>query len=79
MLHTNVSRGENAGKNLEHNGVVRQLERVGKMDATKQFSSTINVTTKSVWNRANLHAVVFVQGQHDLRVLAAAEVPFPAS
>ncbi len=79
-LHSKVSRGENAGRSLEHDGVVRQLERVGTIDGpAKEFSSTLALHPASEWNRANLRAVVFVQDQKSLRVLAAAQVPFPAS
>jgi hypothetical protein len=78
MLHSDVKRGENAGRALEHDGVVRQLIAVGKADAgSTGFSSTIAVRAAHEWNRANLHAIVFVQERHSHRVLAAAAIPFP--
>jgi hypothetical protein len=78
MLHSDVKRGENAGRALEHDGVVRQLIAVGKADAgSTGFSSTITVRAANEWNRANLRAVVFVQERHSRRVLAAAAIPFP--
>src|SRR5271169_154232 len=44
MLHSDVKRGENAGRALEHNGVVRQLLPLGKIDiASAGFSSTVAV------------------------------------
>lgn len=79
-LHSSVNRGENAGRALAHDGVVRQLDRVGEMEGSaKPFSSTFDVHPASEWNRANLHAVVFVQDRQRLRVLAAAQIPFSAS
>ena len=78
MLHSDVRRGENAGRALEHNGVVRQLVPVAKIDsAAAGFSSTVAVHAAREWNRANLGAVVFVQERHSRRVVAAAAIPFP--
>jgi hypothetical protein len=78
MLHSDVKRGENAGRALEHDGVVRRLITVGKADAgSTGFSSTIAVGTPHEWNRANLRAIVFVQARHTRRILAAAAIPFP--
>ncbi len=78
MLHSDVKHGENAGRALEHNGVVRQLLPLGKMDAAPAgFSSAVAVHTAHEWNRANLRAVVFVQERRRRHVLAVAAIPFP--
>ena len=78
MLHSDVKRGENAGRALEHNGVVRKLLPLGKIDgASAGFSSTFAVHPAREWNRANLRAVVFVQERSSRHVLAAAAIPFP--
>ena len=78
MLHSDVKRGENAGRALEHNGVVRQLLPLGKIDAAPAgFSSTTAVHPAHDWTRANLRAVVFVQDRRSRQVLAAAAIPFP--
>ena len=78
MLHSDVKRGENAGRALAHNGVVRQLLPLGKIDAAPAgFSSTTAVHPAHDWNRANLRAVVFVQDRRSRQVLAAAAIPFP--
>ena len=80
MLHSDVKRGENAGRALEHDGVVRQLVQIGKVDSgSNGFSSTIAVHASQEWNRANLRAVVFVQEHHSRRVLAVSAIPFSAS
>jgi hypothetical protein len=78
MLHSDVRRGENAGRALEHNGVVRQLLPLGKIDdAPAGFSSTVAVHPAREWNRANLRAVVFAQERRSRRVLAVAAIPVP--
>jgi hypothetical protein len=77
MLHTDVKRGENAGRALEHNGVVRQLTLVGKINSPASgFSSTAVVHPAREWNRENLRAVVFVQERHSRHILAVAAIPF---
>jgi hypothetical protein len=78
MLHSDVKHGENAGRALEHDGVVRQLLPLGKIDAAPAgFSSTVAVHPAREWNRANLRAVVFVQEHRSRHVLAVAAIPFP--
>ncbi|HEX4643251.1 MAG TPA: DUF1223 domain-containing protein, partial [Candidatus Acidoferrales bacterium] len=78
MLRSDVKRGENAGRALQHDGVVRQFLPVAKMaDAAAGFSSTVPVHAAREWNRANLRAVVFVQERHSRHILAAAAIPFP--
>jgi hypothetical protein len=78
MLHSDVKRGENAGRGLEHNGVVRQLLPLGKVDTSPAgFSSNIAVHSASDWNRANLRAVVFIQERRTRHILAVSAVPFP--
>jgi hypothetical protein len=80
MLRSDVKRGENAGRALEHDGVVRQLVAAGKADSSSTgFSTTIAVHAAREWNRANLRAVVFVQERRSRRVLATAAIPFPAA
>jgi len=77
MLHSDVKRGENAGRALEHNGVVRQILPLAKIDAAPAgFTSSVAVHTVREWNRANLRAVVFVQERRSRHVLAAAAIPF---
>jgi hypothetical protein len=80
MLHSDVKHGENAGRALEHNGVIRQLLPLGKIDAAPAgFSSSVAVHSAREWNRANLRAVVFVQERRSRHVLAAAAISFPAT
>jgi hypothetical protein len=79
MLHSDVRHGENAGRALEHNGVVRQLSTVEKIDSAKGgFSRAIPLHPAADWNRANVRAVVFVQEQASRRILAVSSIPFPS-
>lgn len=79
MLHSDVKRGENAGRGLEHTGVVRQLVLLDKpSESREEFSATVPVHAAREWNRANLRAVVFAQDRRSRQVLAAAAISFPA-
>lgn len=78
MLHSDVKRGENAGRALDHNGVVRQLLPLGKLDSRSTgFSTTFAVHPAREWNRTNLRAVVFVQERTNRHVIAASVISFP--
>ena len=63
-----VSRGENAGKRLQHVAVVRSLTRIGTVNASSEFSRDFDLKSK---NRANLRVVVIVQEPDAGRVLGA--------
>ena len=79
MLRSDVRRGENAGRSLEHDGVVRQLVPLGKISTPAQeYSSTATVHPAREWNRKNLRAVVFVQERHSRRILAVSAIPMPS-
>jgi hypothetical protein len=79
-LHSDVSRGENAGRKLDHAGVVRVLRVIGNADlgANPSFAAQPGVAIAAGWQRANLRAVVFVQERRRRRVLAAAAIAVPA-
>lgn len=76
-LHSDVTRGENAGKALDHVGVVRELKRIGVADteADPAFSRTDTITLGSGWKRENLRAVLFLQEKRSRRVIGAASIP----
>jgi hypothetical protein len=61
-LHSNVLRGENSGRALDHDGVVRQFTRLGKADVSS--------------DTAFGGAVVFVQDPHTRRIFAVSAIPF---
>jgi hypothetical protein len=70
-----VSRGENAGRTLQHVGVLRKLTRLGSVDGSAAFSDDITLNAKAK-NDANLRIVVMVQEPNVGRVLAAAVTRF---
>ena len=61
-----VSRGENAGRRLQHVAVVRSLTRIGTVDSSSEFSRDFDLKSK---NHANLRLVVIVQEPDAGRVL----------
>ena len=76
-LASDVARGENAGHNLKHSMVVRQLATIGKVKAGEPFSTDTVVKLASDWKRGNVSAVVFVQEHAQGRVLGVAELGLP--
>jgi hypothetical protein len=73
-LHSQVARGENAGRDLGHAAVVRELTKLGAADTRKDppFSSTAKFKMRPEWNPQNLRAVVFVQEKKSRHILGAA-------
>lgn len=72
-LMSNVSRGENAGRRLTHSAVTRRLVKVGTIEG-KDFNAEQAVHLESIWKRARLRAVVFVQERGSRRILGAAAI-----
>lgn len=79
-LHSDVARGENAGRALDHASVVRRLEKLGTAEPGRDtaFVSHPILKLEPAWKRASLHAVVFVQQAKSRRVLAAASIAIPS-
>ena len=76
-LGSSVPTGENAGRNLRHAAVVRQLSSLGTMGETKNntvFSATPVINLARNWRRDKLRVVVFIQEQESRHVLGAAVV-----
>jgi hypothetical protein len=74
-LASQVSRGENAGRNLSHASVLRSLRRIGNADGRSDsfsFQGDATLKLKSGWKRENLTAVVLVQEKKSRRILGAA-------
>lgn len=72
-LMSNVARGENAGRRLTHSAVTRRMVKVGTIEG-KDFNAEQVVPLDSVWKRARLRAVVFVQERGSRRILGAAAI-----
>lgn len=76
-LGTDVPRGENAGRRLQHSAVVRRLERLAVTAAPPANGAAVWTAAPVValapqWKRANLRLVVFVQERNSRRMLGAA-------
>ncbi len=75
-LHSAVTRGENAGEDLQHAAVVRSMRKIGeaKADGEISFAGDATVSLQKEWKRENLRAVLFVQEKKSRRILGAAEI-----
>jgi hypothetical protein len=71
-----VGRGENAGRTLQHVAVLRKLTRLGSVDGSGVFSQDITLNAKGK-NYANLRIVVMVQEPKAGRVFGAALTRLP--
>jgi hypothetical protein len=72
-LRSNVEAGENAGRDLLHAAVVRQLTKLGVADGRKEeaFAGTAKINLRSGWKKENLRVVVFVQEKNSRHILGA--------
>ncbi len=68
-LKTNVRRGENGGKTLNHVSVVREMKLLGNLAAAdKTFENETALQLNSNWKKENLNFIVFVQGKESKKV-----------
>ena len=74
-LSTQVGGGENGGRTLLHNGVVRELRELGRMRHGR-FSSVVKTARRSDWKAENLRAVLFVQKSGHGNVTGAASIAY---
>lgn len=80
-LSSSVARGENAGRNLRHTGVVRRLNTIGSISGTKDeapFTAAPVVNISNSWRRDKLRAVVIVQERVSRHVLGAQAIELAA-
>lgn len=68
-LQSRVLRGENGGRTLRHDGVVRELRRLGAAPPGAAFRLSAPFELKAGWNRAQMKGVVFLEAR-DGRILA---------
>jgi hypothetical protein len=75
-LHSEVTRGENAGEDVHHAAVVRALRKIGianAKDPETSFTGEASLAFDRSWKRDNLRAVVFVQEKNGHQIVGAAE------
>ena len=79
-LRSDVSRGENSGRKLQHTSVTRKLSRIGSIDSSNggAFDAQPLVRVEKAWKRENLKAVVFVQERASRRVIGVASLALGA-
>ena len=78
---SDVHRGENRGRLLRHNALVRSLQTVGDMmPSTRTWSKTTSASVARGWKPENLKAIGFLQEQQGWRIIGAgwSEVESPA-
>lgn len=73
-LASNVTRGENAGAQLNHCSVVRELRVLGRVASSVAFSADPDLSLAEDWKLENLHVVVFAQDRSTRRVLGASTI-----
>ena len=76
-----VEAGENGGRTLVENGVVRQLHRAGRLSAdavVKPQRFSAHLSRPDGADTQDLSAAVFVQRDDDRRIIGAAEVSLDA-
>lgn len=73
-LTTIVKRGENGGRTLQHDAVVRAVFGSGR-DLTIPIMLGFHAEIRPEWRRERLHAVVVLQGKRTHRIYGAATTP----
>lgn len=75
-LISNVKRGENSGKTLEHVSVARELKAIGNVNAQdKAFEAETIFQIQPNWKKENLKLVVFVQGNANRKIYGVKRIP----
>lgn len=75
-VESDVTRGENTGRQLRHVAVVRSLQRLADSlgdDPSAEFTAPLELDP--AWDAASLSAVAFVQAHQGSRILGAASAP----
>jgi hypothetical protein len=76
-LTTKVGGGENSGRVLKHDAVVRELRPLGTV-SNGHFEKTVKLPEKPDWKRDDLRAIVLVQDANDDVIRGAASLPYAA-
>jgi hypothetical protein len=76
-LASHIAAGENTGRTLHHDAVVREFEQIGQLEGGA-FTRTLAVNLHRDWKPADLHIVVFVQDPQTGKITGAAEIPATA-
>ncbi len=78
-LRVHVASGENSGRNLVHQGVVRHFVSLGMTHMGKPFMMAATIPLASRWTRDNLRAVAFIQSPDSKRILGLGTLKLAAA
>lgn len=74
-LTSNVKRGENSGRVLEHSSVVREVKNIGVISgADSKFSAEPRIDFKPEWKKKDLKIVVIVQENENRKILGVNQI-----
>ena len=73
-LFSEVTGGENSGRRLRQEAVVRRLVPLGRLDPDRPVHTSFTLRLDPEWNPDHLRCVVWIQDADSRRVLAAAQV-----
>jgi hypothetical protein len=77
-LVTDVPRGENRGRTLEHNAVVRRIGTVGEIaHGNGDARLTTSIVLAEDWQTERLRIIAFVQERDSRRIIGAASAEVP--
>jgi len=73
FIETDVRDGENAGRHLQHTGVVRSLVSVAHVDAkkTSAYTADAKINLNPQWRSPNIKLVLFVQDRATRKIIGA--------
>jgi len=66
---TQVLKGENGGRHLEHVAILKSLERVGKAEKGEAFSKDVSISAKGLAQMSRV--IVFLQEPSQGKILGA--------
>lgn len=72
-VESQVLKGENGGKHLEHVAVVEQLAKIGKLSKGKVFAQDVQLKLKPGTDPKNLRLVAFIQEPGPGKLLGAVQ------
>lgn len=72
-VESQVLRGENGGRHLEHVAVVQRLTRIGKLSKGKSFVDDVQLKLSPTEDPKNLRVIAFVQESGPGKILGAAQ------
>jgi hypothetical protein len=75
---TAVARGENSGRRLANDYIVRSLVSAFPLTTTDaDISGSVTIPLRAEWKRSNLGVAAFIQDSQSLAIYAAAAQPLP--